>query len=80
VERHPQRTWHTQHDSMEDLAPQALRGGIHLYAEALYRLANAAEIPFPRAVDEAARAASRRRLGIWVPKTLAEAGQWCAHV
>ena len=60
AERHPQRTWHTQHDSVDDLAPQAMRAGIHLYAEALYRLVNATEVPFPRDVDADARAAEER--------------------
>ncbi|OPZ30373.1 MAG: Aminopeptidase YwaD precursor [Lentisphaerae bacterium ADurb.BinA184] len=80
AERHPQRTWHTQKDVMDDLAPAALRAGIHLYAEALYRLVNAPEIPFPREVDEAAREVSRRRLATWVPRTLAEAAHWQEHL
>jgi len=80
VGRHPQRTWHTQHDAMDDLAPQALRAGIHLYAEALYRLVHAPEIPFPRAVDEGARTASRRQRNVWTPKTLEEATHWQDHL
>lgn len=75
IERHPQRTWHTQHDTMDDLAPAALRAGIHLYAEALFRLANVRDLPFAREVNEAAQDASRRRRalpeldGAWLPAT-----------
>ena len=62
VGRNPQRTWHTQHDVVADVAPAAMRAGIHLYAEALYRLVNAPFLPFARTVPDDARRYGEERL------------------
>ena len=73
VARSPQRTWHSDHDVMDDVGPQAMRGGIHLYAEAAYRLVNAEVLPFERWVSDEHRAKARERVDAWVPATIAEA-------
>jgi len=73
VARAPQRTWHTLHDSIDDVAAGAMRMGIHLYAEALYRLVNMPEMPFARQVTDQARQRGQAIIDRWFPKTLAEA-------
>ncbi|MBI2195290.1 MAG: M28 family peptidase [Planctomycetes bacterium] len=78
LDRRPQRTWHTPYDVPEDLAPEAMRSGIHLYAEAAHRLANLPEMPFPRRVSDGDRARAQERLRAWTPRTLAEAREGLA--
>ena len=73
VARSPQRTWHSDHDTPDDVGPQAMRGGIHLYAEAIYRLVNAEALPFERWVSDEDRAKAQERVDRWVPATIAEA-------
>ena len=78
VARSPQRTWHSDHDVIEDVGPQAMRGGIHLYAEAAYRLVNARALPFERWVSDEHRAKAQERVEKWVPSTMAEAREGLA--
>jgi len=73
VARAPQRTWHSDHDTLDDVGPQAMRAGIHLYAEAAYRLANAESLPFERWVSDADRAKAQERVDRWTPRTIEEA-------
>lgn len=78
VARSPQRTWHSDHDSPDDVGPQAMRAGIHLYAEAVYRLVNAETFPFERWVSDEDRAKAQERVDQWVPKTITEAQEGVA--
>ena len=78
VARSPQRTWHSDHDVMDDVGPQAMHGGIHLYAEAAYRLVNAGNLPFKRWVSDKDQAKAQERVNAWVPATLAEAREGLA--
>ena len=79
VSRVPQRTWHSDHDALRDVGAQAMRAGIHLYAEAAYRLVNADPFPFERWVSDEDRAKAQERVDKWVPKSLAEARQGLAE-
>jgi len=72
VTRSPQRTWHTNHDVVDDISAAALHDGIHLYAEAVYRLANTAHIPFERRVSEEARLRGEAKLREWIPSALSQ--------
>ena len=78
VARSPQRTWHSDHDALDDVGPQAMRSGIHLYAEAAYRLVNAETLPFQRWVSDADRAKAQERVDKWVPRTIVEAQEGLA--
>ncbi len=80
VARSPQRTWHSDHDTVDDVGPQAMRGGIHLYAEAAYRLVNAPKLPFERWVSEADREKAQERVDRWVPTTIEAARQGLADL
>ncbi len=73
--RRPQRTWHTEYDSIDDLAGAAMRAGVHLYAEALYRLVNMPRLPFTRSVSEEERARGLTKARAFTPRTLDEAGR-----
>ena len=78
VARTPQRTWHSDHDTPDDVGPQAMRAGIHLYAEAAYRLVNAETLPFERWVSDEDRAKAQKRVDRWVPRTIEEAREGVA--
>ena len=78
VARSPQRTWHSDHDVLDDVGPQAMRSGIHLYAEAAYRLVNAQTLPFERWVSEEDRTKAQERVDKWVPRTIEEAREGIA--
>jgi len=78
VARSPQRTWHSDHDTPDDVGPQAMRAGIHLYAEAAYRLVNAETLPFERWVSDEDRAKAQERVDRWVPRTIEEAREGIA--
>ena len=73
VARTPQRTWHSDHDILDDVGPQAMRAGIHLYAGAAYRLVNAEMLPFERRVSGEDRTRAQERVDRWVPRTIVEA-------
>ena len=78
VARTPQRTWHSDHDTPDDVGPQAMRAGIHLYAEAAYRIVNAETLPFERWVSAEDRAKAQERVDRWVPRTIEEAREGVA--
>ncbi len=73
VARTPQRTWHTNYDTPDDIAPQVMRAGIHLYAEAGYRLVNMPEIPFKRWVNKETRSSGEAVVKKGCPATFEEA-------
>ena len=78
VARTPQRTWHSDHDTPDDVGPQAMRSGIHLFSEAAYRLVNAESLPFERWVSDPDRAKAQERVDRWVPRTIEEAREGLA--
>jgi len=78
VARSPQRTWHSDHDALRDVGPQAMREGIHLYAEAAYRLVNAETLPFERWVSDEDRTKAQEQVDKWVPTTIEEAREGLA--